>query len=902
MHSEQHYLTPLFEPKSVAIIGASEKSDSIGATLVRNMLDGDYKGKVFCINPRHETLYGQPCFASIDKVPQKVDVAAICVRAALVPDVVEACGKAGVKAVVVISAGFSEVGMEGRLLEKQTLEIARRYKVRLLGPNCLGIMRPFNGLNLTFAKGSAIPGSIGLVSQSGALCTAILDWALPNHVGFSAVMSLGTESDVDFGEALDFLVSDHRTEHIFLYIEGIRNSRRFMSALRAAARVKPVFLMKVGKNPAGGKAAFSHTGAVAGFDDVFDAALRRSGVVRLHTVAQMFAAASALFLHFHPHGNRLAIITNGGGPGAMAADRADEIGIPLAELSEETYDKLDDVLPRHWSQDNPVDIIGDAGPARYKAAVEICLADTEVDGALVILTPQAMSDPTQVARVLTEVVRTSKKPLITCWMGEQQVRESRLLFQGAGIPNFRTPEPAVEMFSHISSYYRNQQLLMQVPGATTADHVEPQLPSAKLVIETALQEGRHHLNEMESKALLAAFHIPIAQAVIARSSTEAMMLAEELGLPVAMKVVSPEIENKSDVGGVRLNLHSLSAVRLAYEQITEEVRDHSPDAAIHGISVEPMVQKPRGRELRVGILRDPIFGPAITLSLGGTIIEQRSERVVALPPLNSFLVADMLKSEKLRRRLNEFRNLPAINEKVLEGVLLRISEMVCELPWIQELDINPLIVDEQGAVAVDARIHIDALPRKAGRYDHMAIHPYPAYLQEDFLAKDGRQVHIRPMQPEDAHLSQYFVQHLSQESRYFRFMNTIRELSSTQLVRLTQIDYDREMALIALSEEEGEMREVGVVRYASNPDGESCEFAIVVSDGWQGTGLAKRLMLRLIDTARHQGFLYMTGDFLTENSRMLRFVADLGFKLQPHPDDPGLRHGILTLNEAPATN
>lgn len=900
MNSEQHYLTSLFEPKSVAIIGASEKPDSIGATLARNMLDGDFKGKVFCVNPRHKTLFGQPCFASIEKVPQKVDVAAICTRAAHVPDVVECCGKAGVKAVVVISAGFSEIGPMGVALEKRTLEIARRYKVRVLGPNCLGVMRPFSGLNLTFAKGSAIPGSIGLVSQSGALCTAILDWALPNHVGFSTVISLGTESDVDFGEALDFLVSDHRTEHIFLYIEGIRKSRRFMSALRAAARVKPVFLIKAGKNPAGGKAAFSHTGAIAGFDDVFDAALRRSGVVRLHTVAQMYATASALFLHFHPHGNRLAIITNGGGPGAMAADRADDIGVGLAELSDATLAKLDGELPFNWSHDNPVDIIGDAGPARYKAALEACLADPGVDGAMVILTPQAMSDPTQAARVVADVAHHSKKPLLACWMGEEQVREARRLFQSAGIPSFNTPEPAVDMFSHISSYYRNQQLLMQVPGATTADHIEPQWPSARLVIESALMEGRTHLNEMESKALLAAFHIPIAQAVIARSSTEAMLLAEELGLPVAVKVVSPEIENKSDVGGVRLNLHSLSAVRLAYEQIMEEVKDHSPDAVIQGISIEPMVQKPRGRELRVGIIHDPIFGPAITLALGGAVIEQRSERVVALPPLNSFLVKDMLRSEKLRRRLNEFRNLPPVNEAALESVLLRISEMVCELPWIQELDINPLIVDDQGAVAVDARITIAPLPRRAGPYDHMAIHPYPSYLQEDFVTKDGRKVHLRPIQPEDAHLSQYFVQHLSQESRYFRFMNTIRELSPVQLVRLTQIDYDREMALIALSEEEGVQQEVGVVRYASNPDGESCEFAVVVADGWQGTGLAKKLMLRIIDTARQQGFRYMTGDFLTENARMLRFVADLGFKLQPHPDDPGLRHGVLTLNEIPA--
>lgn len=896
MHSEKHYLTPLFEPRSVAIIGASEKQDSIGATLVRNMLDGDYKGHVYLVNPRHESLYGQPCYHSIERVPEKVDVAAICTHSSHVASIVEACGKAGVKAVIVISAGFSEVGPQGAALEKKVLEIARRYRMRILGPNCLGIMRPFTGLNLTFAKGGAIPGTIGLVSQSGALCTAILDWALPNRVGFSAVVSLGTESDVDFGEALDYLVSDPRTEHIFLYIEGIRNSRRFMSALRAAARVKPVLLIKVGRNASGGRAARSHTGAQVGNDDVFDAALRRAGVVRLHTVDQMYAAASALFLHFHPNGNRLAIITNGGGPGAMAADHADDIGIPLAELTDATIDRLDKALPTNWSRDNPVDIIGDADPTRYAAALGACLEDPQVDGALVILTPQAMSDPTQAARLVADVSHTSRKPVVTCWMGEEQVRESRLLLRSAGVPTFRTPEPAVEMFSNISSYYRNQKLLMQVPGATADDHAEPEVPAARLVVETALMEGRHQLNEMESKALLAAFHIPIAQAVIARSSTEAMMLAEELGLPVAMKIVSPQIAYKSDVGGVRLNLQSLSAVRLAYEQIMEEVRENSPAAQIQGVSVEPMIQKPRGRELRVGIIQDPIFGPAITLSLGGAVIEQRSERVVALPPLNGVLVTDMLHSPKLRDRLNEFRNLPAVDEKVLESVLLRVSEMVCEMPWIQSLDINPLIVDEMGAVAVDARISIAPLPRRAGPYDHMAIHPYPTYLQQEFVAKNGRTVHIRAIQPEDAHLSQYFVQHLTPESRYFRFMNTIRELSPMQLVRLTQIDYDREMALIALSEEEGEMQEVGVVRYASNPDGESCEFAIVVSDNWQGTGLARRLMTTLIDTARLQGYKYMTGDFLTENSRMLKFVGDLGFELKPHPEDPGLRHGILILN------
>ena len=896
MHSEQHYLTPLFEPRTVAIIGASERADSIGATLARNMLDSGFRGKVFLVNPRHKMLYGQPAYAAIGEVPERVDVAAICAAARHVPEIIAECGAAGVKAVIVISAGFAEIGPAGAALEKAALDAARKHRVRVLGPNCLGLIRPSAGLNLSFAKGGALPGTIGLISQSGALCTAIMDWAVPNKVGFSNVISLGSESDVDFGEALDFLVSDPRTENIFLYIEGIRKARRFMSALRAAARIKPVLLIKVGRNFAGGRAAQSHSGAVVGNDDVFDAALRRSGVVRLHTVAQMYNAASALFLHFHPHGDRLAIITNGGGPGAMAADHANDIGIPLASLAPETIAQLHEFLPPHWSRDNPVDIIGDADPKRFEQALSICLADKGVDGALVILTPQAMSDPTQAARVVTEVARKSRKPVVTCWMGGEQVEEGRLLLRSAGIPWFRTPEPAVEMFSHISSYYRNQKLMMQVPGSITDTHDEPQLDSARLVIESALLEGRTNLNEMESKALLASFHIPIAEAVIARSATEAMLLADQAGLPVAMKVVSPQVLNKSDVGGVRLNVHSLGAVRLAYEQIIAEVHEHSPDARIQGISVEPMIIKPRGMELRVGIIRDPIFGPAITLSLGGTVIDQRNERVVALPPLNGFLAADMLQSEKLRRRLNEFRNATKFNEQAVESVLLRISEIVCEFPWVQEMDINPLIVDENGAVAVDARISIAPLARSAGPYDHMAIHPYPSHLIETFHAKDGREAVVRPIQPEDANLAQDFVQHLSAESRYYRFMNTIRELPPMQLARLTQIDYDREIAFIAVAEEGGIMAEVGAARYASNPDGESCEFAIVVADSWQGTGLGRRLMNLLIETARDRGYQYMTGDFLTENSRMLKFVASLGFELKPHPEDSGLRHGILQLN------
>jgi acetyltransferase len=902
MNYEQHYLTSLFEPKSIAIVGASETPCTVGTILVRNMLDSGYKGKLFYVNPTRENVFGEKSYDSVESIPQRLDLAVICTAPDTVPGIVEACGRAGTRNVIVITGGFSEAGPRGASLERAVIETARRHRVRLIGPNCLGIMRPSAGINLTFAHGGANPGTIGLVSQSGALCTAILDWAQPNNVGFSTVVSLGASSDVDFGEILDYLVADPKTENIFLYIEGIKNPRRFMSALRAAARCKPVLLIKVGKHPAGEKAALSHTGSLVGADDVFDAALRRAGVVRLGNVGQMYAAASALFSHFRPRGNRLAIITNGGGPGAMAADHAADIGIPLARLADTTIKKLNEQLPHTWSKANPLDIVGDADPLRYAAALAACVEDDNVDGVLAILTPQAMTDPTQVARALLDISLKTDKPLVTCWMGETQVHEARLLFKGAGIPTFRTPEPAVELFSHISAYYRNQQLLMQTPAAI-ADHVPPRLESAKLVIETALSEGRKTLNEMESKALLAAFRIPIAQTVVARSPSEAMVLAEEIGLPVVMKIDSPQITHKSDSGGVRLNLGSLAAVRDAYNEILDDVKKNRPDAHVHGVAIEPMIQKANGRELMVGMVKDEIFGPTIVFGRGGTDIETgRSRRAVALPPLNRFLVEDLLESARDMARLGEFRNMPAVNQEALEAVLLRVSEMVCELPWITELDINPLIVDEQGAVAVDARIAIANIPLTASRYDHMAIHPYPSHLVTSYQAKDGRTVNIRPIKPEDADIEAEFVRQLSSETKYLRFMNTIRELSQSQLIRLTQIDYDREMAFIATvsdpdrDEGAGGETEIGVCRYATNPDGESCEFAIVVADNWQGSGLARRLMGVLIETARSRGLKYMNGDFLTENRRMLAFVQSLGFVLSPHPEDSGLKRGVLTLD------
>ena len=733
-----------------------------------------------------------------------------------------------------------------------------------------------------------------LISQSGALCTAILDWAKPNSVGFSSVISLGGFSDLDFGELLDYLAADPKTENIFLYVEGVRHSRRFMSALRAAARVKPVLLVKVGRHPVGGKAVLSHTGSLVGTDDVFDAALRRAGVVRLYTVGQLFAAAQALFQRFRPRGNRIAVITNGGGPGVMAADRCADLGIPLAQLSDATLSKLNGFLPDTWSHGNPLDIVGDADPARYRDALNAVLEDDGVDGVMTILTPQATIDPAEAAKEVIEVAKNSDKPIVTCWMGGDLVRESRNLFKAASVPTFRTPEPAVELFSHISNFYRNQKLLMQTPAPLS--HLNPpNLDSAKLIIETALLEKRYTLTEMESKALLAAFRIPISSTVVARSATEAMVLAEEIGMPVAMKIDSANISHKSDSGGVRLNLNNLQSVRAAYQEIIDEVKNNRPEAIINGIAVEPMIVKPNGRELMVGVTRDEVFGPVITFGEGGTKVEINRDRAVALPPLNSYLVTDMVRTTRVARFLGEFRNMPPVNMEALELVLLRVSEMVCELPWLREMDINPLIVDEKGAVAVDVRIVVENISPTADRYDHMAIHPYPAHLVQEWTMPDGTEVTIRPIRPEDAEMEKDFVKNLSPQTKYYRFMNTLRELNDTMVARLTQIDYDREMAFISTIDRDGEEVEVGVCRYAVNPDGESCEFAIVVADEWQYRGLARKLMGVLIETARDRGLKYMNGEFLSNNERMLKFVTGIGFVLSPSPYDNAIKEGRLAL-------
>ncbi len=894
----EHYLKSMFEPQSVAIVGASERPGSIGSVLIRNMLDAGFKGDLYAVNPKHDTVLGVPCVRRIDELLKRPELAVICTPAPTVPGLIDECGRSGIKSVVVISAGFAETGPNGAELERRARAAAKRSGVRIIGPNCLGLMRPSLGLNATFARSSSAPGSIGLISQSGAICTALLDWAQPNGVGFSTVVSLGASIDLDFGEILDYMIADPRTESIFMYIEGIRDARRFMSAVRAAARVKPVLAIKVGRHPAGSRAVASHTGAMVGSDDVFDAALRRAGVVRLSNMGQMFAAANALFTGFKPAGKRLAIVTNGGGPGVMAADRAADLGIPLAELAPETVDALNAALPPTWSHGNPIDLIGDADVARYRTALRAVLTDPGVDGVLTLLTPQAMTQPTEVAEAVIEIAVSAGKPLMACWMGGDQVRAARALFDNAHLPSFRSPEPAVELFHHISSYYRNQQLLRHAPASLAQDLDPPSVESARLVIETALSERRTVLTEMESKALLAAFRIPIAQTVVARSATEAMVYAEEMGLPVAMKIDSPDITHKSDVGGVRLHVDTLRGVRDCWQELMAEVARRKPEARLRGVSIEPMVTKRNARELFVGVLNDNVFGPVITFGHGGTRIEVLHDRAVTLPPINVELARDAIQRTRVSAMLGEFRGMPPIDMDALERVLIRVSEMVCELPWIREMDINPLLVDESGCVAVDARIILGDVMPTSSPYSHMAIHPYPARLEHVVTLPNGTRTIIRPIRPEDADREAEFVRGLSPETRYLRFMSTIKELPAALLARLTQIDYDREMALVAIAGDGETEQQLGVCRYVVNPDGESCEFAIVIADDWQRQGLARIMMNLLIDAARERGLKVMEGVFLANNERMLRFVQSLGFHINRDPEDSSLVNGELELRRA----
>jgi acetyltransferase len=877
----------LLTPASIAVVGASDDALSVGAALARNARAG-FKGSMYAVNPRRPAVLGQAAHASVADLPEPVDLALIATPPESIPSVMQDCGTRGVRAAVIVSSGLSDQSADGARLLETVASIARQHRIRVLGPNSLGVMRPAVGLNATFASTDALPGTVALVAQSGAMVSAMLEWAAADELGFSSVISLGNKLDVGFAEVLDFLTADPATESILLYVEGIRSARRFMSALRAAARIKPVFVLKGGRERAGSQAAVTHTRSLAGRDDVFDAALQRAGAVRVRTFVQLFSAAKWLASRYRPMGNQITIVTNGGGPGVMAADRANELGIEVAPLSPQTLERLDRVLPPAWSRGNPVDLLEDADVARFREAVETCLQDPSTGGLLVILTPQAMTEPLEVARTVAQQAAASSKHVFACWMGEFSVHAARGVLAAARIPVFRSPEPAVEAFANVAAFYHNQRLLMQVPGPL-GQHQAPDLDQAASLVRSIAAQGRSVLTESESKSLVAAFRIPIAPARVARSAAEAGRLAQQIGFPVAVKVNSTRIEHKHAVGGVRLDVRDAQGAREAFEAILSAISSRGAAAQFEGVAVQPMISKAAGVECLIGIFTDRLFGPVVMFGAGGVDAELIADQAVALPPLNAFLAQNLVRQTRIGRKiLSQGRNREMA---AIESVLLRVSEMACELPSLKELDLNPLAVDAEGGVVLDARAVIAATtPLDAtGRYAHMAVHPYPAHLTRRLILPGGVEVQIRAIRPEDAELEKAFVRGLSPEARYFRFMSALHELSDRMLVRFTQIDYDREMALVALAREADRDEQIGVARYVIDAGGDGCEFAIVVADAWQARGIGHGLMQALMDAARHRGLKRMEGFVLHNNEKMLRLMERLRFDTRADPEDPSMR-------------
>ena len=872
-----HYLRPLLAPRSVALVGATERAGALGEIVRRNLAAAPFRGSIFLVNPKHAAIGGVRAYARLADLPQKPELAVIATPARTVPGIVRDAAAAGVKAAVVLGSGFAEAGAEGAALQKEMLEAARAGGVRLLGPNCLGVMRADAGLNATFARTNARPGKLALVSQSGALCGAILDWAGPAQVGFTSVVSLGGAADVDFGEVLDFLAADSATDAILLYIEGIRDARRFLSALRAASRVKPVIALKVGRYASGSRAASSHTGALVGSDAVADAALRRGGAVRVRTYTQLFAAARLLAASRLPKGERLAVVTNGGGAGVIAADSAAENGVPLAQLAQATLDRLNQALPAQWSHGNPIDVIGDAPPQRFAAATSAALDDPGVDAVLALYSPVAVTAPQAAAQAVVQAARASAKPVIAAWLGDINPNETRDYLEREGIPNFYTPENAVEAFSFVCAYRRNQAQLMEVPPALEREEPRPDLATANAIRDAAIAEHRTLLNEREAKALLGAFGLPVTRSAVVTARDAAVAAARAIGYPVALKIFSRDITHKSDVGGVRLSLQTDDMVASAFDDMMRHVRALRPQARIEGALVQPMLAFAHAREVLVGVATDAVFGPVISFGAGGVAVEAVRDTAVALPPLNLPLARELMSRTRVQRLLAAYRNVPAADEAALGAVIAGVSRMVCALPWLQEMDLNPVLAHPGGAVVADARVVIDPSRLEAPpRHGHMAIHPYPVELEEAITLRDGTRVELRPMRPDDAGRESAFFAALSDRSRYQRFMQQLASLTPQMVARFTQLDYDRELALVALHEG----RFVAVGRYAPNPDGETAEFALTVLDAFQGRGLGHALLERLCRAAKAAGYRALYGQILHANHAMLELAAHLGFAAQ----------------------
>lgn len=884
---DKHYLTPLFAPQSIVVFGGQQDGD-LGRTSLGDILRQALQAQRYAGTVQYVDVHTSGTLA--DLAQAHADLALIALPPQDVAAALEVAGRMACRSALVISSGIDADHAT------ELKRIAKREGMHLLGPNSLGFQRPQAQLNASAAGPLAKAGSLALVSQSGALTSSMLDWASQNGVGFSAVVSLGANTSVDIAQVLDYLANDAQTQSIVVYLEGIGSARRFMSALRAAASAKPVVVLKAGRKPAGNEAAHTHSGATVGSDEVFDAALRRAGAVRVRSFVELFSAAKCLASRYRPVGKRLAIVTNGGGPGVLAADWVNELSLELGKLSAASVAALKPTLTSAASLTDLIDLSEDASPEHFRAAIAAAGNDVQIDGVLAIYSPKPGADASAVASVLAALRPAFGKPLLACWMGDSSVGAARSVLSEAAIPNFRTPEAAVGAFGNIATFCQNQRLLQQTPPPLSALS-KPDIEGARLIIDSVLAERRRVLTEMESKTLLSAFHIPVTQTLLARSAHEAMMIATQLGFPVALKIDSVDVSHKSDVQGVALNIMTGASARDTYNDMVERVTRLMPTAHINGVTVQKMAHAQRGREVSIGVVTDDPFGPVIVFGAGGVMIELINDRAMELPPLNQFLARHLIERSRVAETLAEWRGATAVDMGALEQVLLRVSEMVCALPQLREMDINPIIVDESGAVAVDARIVVDNLLQIANgvAHSHLAILPYPTRYEQLWPLRGGVSCVVRAIHPDDAQMLQRLVQQLSPESRFFRFASNAHELSPSMLARFTLIDYDREMALVAVVKEHsatasGEIVEteriVGVSRYITNPDQSSCEFALLVADDFKGKGLGSRLMESIMDVARDKGLADIEGLVLAKNSDMLDLMKNLGFSSKRYAEDP----------------
>jgi len=875
-----HNLDKIFQPKSVAVIGASEHKGSIGYALMQNIIEGGYTGEVCPVNPKHKKLWDLPVFPSVADVASPVDLAVIATPIRTVPEIIRQCGEVGASGAIVISAGGKEVGEKGKEIEAAIRREAENAGIRIFGPNCIGVISTHSKLNASFASHMPLPGKMAFVSQSGAICTAVLDLSMKEKMGFSYFVSIGSMLDIDFGDMIDYLGGDYRVSSIVMYIESLTGFRKFMSAARSVSRVKPIIALKSGRTRAGAAAASSHTGALAGEDAVYDAAFERAGIVRVKTFEELFDCAELLAKQPRPSGPGLAIITNAGGPGVMAADALSDYGAEPVKLSDETMNKLNQVLPPHWSHANPVDILGDALPERYREVAEICMNAPEINGLLLMAAPQALSDPTDMAKALAGLFEEKSYPVITAWMGGPDMEKGRDIFNQAGIPTFGTAERAVRAFMDM---YRHKKLI------ETIQEIPPKLPEkpefdpekAKALIQAGLAGENMLLTETEAKDLLSAYGIPTNPTHVAGTEDEAVQEAEAMGFPVAMKIYSRDITHKSDAGGVRLNLRTGHDVRNAFRKVVADAENYDPDALIEGVTIQPMLKRP-DYELIIGAKKDKDFGPVILFGMGGIMTEVLRDRAIALPPLNRLLAREIMKNTKVFRILQGYRNHPGANMVLLEEILIRLAQLVTDFPEIEELDMNPVLVVGDRIIAADARVMLR--PSDVPASMHLVISPYPNQHEARMETKDGEKLFIRPIRPEDAPLFSELFHSLSPQSVYYRFFSPIKHLRHELLARFTQVDYDRHIALVAIRETGDEEQMLGVARVISERNPKHAEFSILVGDSWHGKGIGAALLDRCLKIAEEREIEKVWGIVLPENRQMMALGKKLGFDVKRNPD------------------